>query len=314
MLFRKILVTGCGGDIGVSIGRILQEERLAEVVVGCDVVEYNAGRVFFDSCFVVEPASSPRYMESLQKLVESEKIDLVIPTSEPELRALAVHDFFGKRGIFLAANSKALKIGFDKFQTAELLRHYGLPHPWTQAASEAHPFEMPCILKSRTGCGSKAVHILTTENYQAFFPFAEDDMFQELLTEENAEYTCGLFRGRDTEIRTIILRRKLRGGLTGSGVVEVIPAIETLLCNLATALDLQGSINVQLRLREGEPCVFEINPRFSSTVRFRHKLGFADVLWSLQDHLRMPLSPYIRPKTGVRFYKIYEDIIDWKSV
>lgn len=314
MLFRKVLVTGCGGDIGVSIGRILQEERLAESVVGCDVVEYHAGRLFFDSCFVVERASSPCYMESLQKLVESEGIDLVIPTSEPELRVLVEHDFWGKRYMFLAASEMAMRVGFDKYQTAELLRHYGLPHPWTQVARGERPLQMPCILKSRTGCGSKTVHILTMENYQAFLPFAEDDMFQELLTEEDAEYTCGLFRGRDTEIRTIVFRRKLRGGLTGSGLVEENHVIEDLLHNLATVLDLQGSINVQLRLREGEPCVFEINPRFSSTVRFRHKLGFADVLWSLQDHLRMPLSPYTHPKAGLRFYKIYEDVIDWKSV
>ena len=314
MLFRKILVTGCGGDIGLSIGRILLEEDLSESIVGCDVTEYHAGRAFFDSCFVVERASSPYYMESLLKLVASEGIDLVIPTSEPELRTLAEHDFWGKSSMFLTASARAMSVGFDKYQTADFLRQNELPHPWTQVAMGARPLHLPCILKSRTGCGSKAVHILTEENYQEFLPFAEDDMFQELLTEVDAEYTCGVFRGRDDEIRTIVFRRKLRGGLTGSGVVEENPRIERLLCNIAVALELQGSINVQLRLREGEPCVFEINPRFSSTVRFRHKLGFADVLWSLQDSLQIPLSPYRRPKAGLRFYKIYDDVIDWKSV
>ena len=30
-----------------------------------------------------------------------------------------------------------------------------------------------------------------------------------------------------------------------------------------------------------EPCVFEINGRFSSTIMMRHLLGFKDLLWSL---------------------------------
>ena len=34
MLFHKVLVTGCGGDIGLAIGRILQEERCAAAVIG----------------------------------------------------------------------------------------------------------------------------------------------------------------------------------------------------------------------------------------------------------------------------------------
>jgi carbamoyl-phosphate synthase large subunit len=31
------------------------------------------------------------------------------------------------------------------------------------------------------------------------------------------------------------------------------------------------------------PIIFEINPRFSSTVVFRHKLGFKDVQWAILD-------------------------------
>ena len=102
----------------------------------------------------------------------------------------------------------------------------------------------------------------------------------------------------------------MKGGLTGSGIVEVIPEIEQLLNAVAMYLDLQGCINVQLRMRAGVPYVFEINPRFSSTVRFRHKLGFSDVIWSIQDRSRNIVDRYQAPVAGRRFYKIYEDVID----
>ena len=90
--------------------------------------------------------------------------------------------------------------------------------------------------------------------------------------------------------------------------------IEKLLNEIAARLNLCGSINVQLRLRAGVPYVFEINPRFSSTVRFRHQLGFTDVLWALRDRVRVEIGDYIVPPEGLRFYKIFDDVIDWSSV
>lgn len=309
MLFHKVLVTGCGGDIGLAIGRILQESKIVDAVIGCDVQEDHAGRVFFDDCFLVERATSPNYIDALLQLVEKERVDLVIPSSEPELRILYANNFFGRQELFLTANKKAMEIGFDKYRTAQFLQENGLPHPWTQIAAHGVPPEFPCILKSRTGCGSKDVRILVEKDYNRSVPYNEDDIFQELIEGDNAEYTCGLFRSSSGETRSIILRRKLYGGLTGSGTVETNPEIEDLLHVIGVHLNLQGSINVQLRLRSGIPYVFEINPRFSSTVRFRHKLGFLDVIWSIQDSLHHVVDKYQAPIIGTRFYKIYEDVI-----
>ena len=52
---------------------------------------------------------------------------------------------------------------------------------------------------------------------------------------------------------------------------------------IAKGLDLRGSMNIQLRLTDKGPRVFEINPRFSSTVLMRHRLGYTDVLWALDE-------------------------------
>ena len=52
---------------------------------------------------------------------------------------------------------------------------------------------------------------------------------------------------------------------------------------IAEGLDLRGSMNIQLRLTDKGPRVFEINPRFSSTVLMRHRIGFSDVLWALEE-------------------------------
>jgi carbamoyl-phosphate synthase large subunit len=79
---------------------------------------------------------------------------------------------------------------------------------------------------------------------------------------------------------------------------------------VAKALQLRGSINIQLRLRDGYPYIFEINPRFSSTVVARHKLGFSDVLWSLQDqNLGLNTSYSENYLPGTKVYRELSQVI-----
>ena len=42
-------------------------------------------------------------------------------------------------------------------------------------------------------------------------------------------------------------------------------------------------MNIQLRLTAQGSRVFEINPRFSSTVLMRHRLSLSDVLWAVDE-------------------------------
>ena len=126
---------------------------------------------------------------------------------------------------------------------------------------------------------------------------------------KNQEYTCGVFRSAGGDIRTITFRRALKNGMTGSGSVEENKEIQDLLHQIADAFELVGSINVQCILTKDGPKVFEINPRFSSTVRFRHLLGFQDVLWSILDILNIDLPPFSVPASKTRFARVYDEIV-----
>lgn len=99
------------------------------------------------------------------------------------------------------------------------------------------------------------------------------------------------------------------GGFTGYGEVIEDKNIEDLLHKLAEKIDLVGSINVQLRLTDKGPVVFEINPRFSSTVRFRHLFGFKDLEWSIEDKLNLPVSQYEENSIGKKLYKGFNEYI-----
>ena len=95
-------------------------------------------------------------------------------------------------------------------------------------------------------------------------------------------------------------------GATGWAQVIEDAEIRRQCCSLADALELRGSINVQLRITNAGPRIFEINPRFSSTVLMRHRLGFQDLIWSIRDLMGYEIEIF-SPKVGksaVRFQQV----------
>lgn len=309
-MYSKILVTGCGGDIGLAIGKILKDTKSSVSIIGCDITADHAGKYIFDQCCIVDKADSENYMKTLLDIIEKEKVDVVIPTSEQELRLLCEKKFFGMNNLFLAPNLRAMEIGFDKLATAEMLKTAELPYPKTKIITCSMPDKFPCIVKSRAGCGSKDV--IVVEDHEAFEAIKRtrpNDIWQEYLLPEDQEYTCGVYRASDNDIRTIIMKRKLKGDCTGSGIVVENNEINRVLHRIAEVLDLKGSINVQLRLTDHGPVVFEINPRFSSTVGFRHKMGFQDVIWALNEKKGLSLLPFSPVEEGIRFYRIYDEVV-----
>lgn len=308
----NILVTGCGGDIGQSIGKILKASFLFANVIGCDMTDEHASIFIYDKFIRIPCCNTPNYIASLEAIILQESIDIVLPISEPELRLLSKKkiesSFLNK--VLICANLEAMEIGFDKYATAKFLEAALLPFPQTDLISKIVEPIFPLVLKSRSGAGSKSIFIanekIEFEFYKKKYP---DFIAQEFLENANEEYTCGVFKSLKGEIRTIVYKRKLVDSYSGFGVVIENEAIQKLLISIAKGLNLRGSINVQLRLSAKGPCVFEINPRFSSTVMFRHLMGFEDIIWSVQDALNLPISAFTQPLIGTKFYKGFTEYV-----
>lgn len=308
---KSILVTGCGGGIGTGIGRILKELDLSDVLVGTDLSRDHAGISIFDACEVLPRADSERYLEEITKVVKKYDCGLIIPMSEAEIRYLYQSGNTGEiHGTpLIMADTHSLQAGLDKLKTHEFLTSLGVQCPWTYRVNEHAPKELPCILKSRLGRGSSGVEIVDKDSVAYFTAKRPDDIWQEYLTPDDQEYTCCLYGCNDGTVRSISMKRKLAEGVTMAGEVVQNQAIDDLLMTVAKGLNVRGSINVQLRLTDKGPMIFEINPRFSSTVVFRHKLGFKDLLWSIEERTGNPPSPYVPPKIGTKFYKGYTEYI-----
>ena len=307
----NILVTSCGGDIGQSIGKILKEINC--VSFGLDISKHNAAQFVFDHFEIGPKVTDKNYLNKIREFVSAYKIDVVIPVSEPELR-FYTENFKDTPVIdgakVLMANHFSRKIGFNKTETCLFLKENKLPNP-ALYTSDSTDFIFPIIAKPNTGAGSANIFIVENiEEFRFLSNKFNDLIFQELLDGEAGEFTCCVYGTNNGKNRSIIFKRELTsGGYSGYGEVVEDDRINELLIEMAKLLELRGSINVQLRIHNGLPVVFEINPRVSSTILFRHLLGFNDLQWSLEELLGTEISGYSKPDAGRCFYKGYQEYI-----
>jgi carbamoyl-phosphate synthase large subunit len=284
MHLNSVLITGCAGDIGLGIARIIRDLPWIEKIYGCDINDQIPVSYFYDGFRKIPKVKDPNYLESIATMNNEFKFQLIIPSSEPELRFFSRNKITDINGVpLLIPSFEIMNLGFDKLRTSLYLKENGYPFPWVAEVSNSYPVEFPCIVKSRYGSGSKTINIVHKESLEYFKKNYPEYIFQELLLPNSEEYTCGVFRTKNGETRTIIFKRVLVGGRTGYAEVVKNAEIENLLLKIAEDIKFHGSINIQLRLTEKGPIIFEINPRFSSTVVFRHKLGFEDVKWAILD-------------------------------
>ncbi|MGI9038200.1 MAG: ATP-grasp domain-containing protein [Gemmatimonadota bacterium] len=295
---RTYLITGIGGDIAQNVARIAREVRPGARLVGTDIDLRHGGARCVDTVVALPPADDGGYLDTLREVIAREGVDVVLPLTEPELRVLAEAGALGGPPGWIAAGSRAIEVGIDKLRTMRALAEIGLPVPWTRDARTEVPAEYPCIFKPRTSSGSRLLFTVEDEaTARCLARLHPSSIFQALLVPADQEITCAIFRSRNGTVAVLQLRRKLVGGLTGWAEVVSVPEVTEMCETIANELEVTGCINVQLRLTEAGPRVFEINPRISSTALMRHMMGFEDVRWAL-DELEGTTPRFHVPEAG----------------
>lgn len=307
---KKILVTGANGDIAMAIGRVLKLSMPSCEIYGADLGEKWPGNIVFSEMFVLPRADSIEYIASLVNLFEVEAFDLIIPATEPELQVLVEKIESIDHLPLLMNQPELLDIGLDKQLTNNWLGSLGITVPATYSLSDIDQSYLPVFVKPRTGSGSRGLSSVYKPQHLQLLQQAEDAseyVAQELLEPNEGEYTCAIFKALG-ESRVLVMRRWLVGGMTGKMVIASTPEIDSVLAKIVSGLPEVAAINVQLRMVNGTARIFEINPRLSSTVMMRHKIGFSDLMWWVNAWQGIaPESVSIQEGTWV--YRTYDEII-----
>ncbi len=128
---KRVLVTGCGGPLGVNVTRSLKKDP-AVWVLGTDANRYHLHLSLADESVLIPPArQTADYLAALGELIARHSIDLVLPTHPVEVRTLAKNrSLLADVRLFLPA-TEAILMADDKWQTHQRLLDAGLPVPRT---------------------------------------------------------------------------------------------------------------------------------------------------------------------------------------
>ena len=286
---QVILISAIGGDLAQSVARCLRDDIRECRLIGLDISSQNSGSLFVEKFLLAQKPSSKTFLSSLTKIIKLTKPDFYFPLNELELNKLAsisvkeLSVILGSTKI-IWAGAHALNTFLSKKSTMTFLKNIGVTTPQSFELSSIESFRYPLIVKPNKSYGSKGIFICNNkQELEAALVFVVEPEIQEYIPDVESEYTVGVFARNGDQVRSVCFRRKLSGGYTSWCEYVYDTQVEDICTKIAKKINLNGSLNVQLRKRGEKFYVFEINPRFSSTVHIRSQIGFKDVLWSIDE-------------------------------
>jgi len=285
----NVLISGAGSPLGQSIYKALRLSKIQFQIFLTDIRPLAAGFYFHkDSTnLILPPVKNSTYQTSLIEIVKKYNIHCIFPVIDIE------HHYFQQSSpIWKQYNVNIItnmmeshNLASDKYKSFVYLKKIGITVPDTIRADNKksrdkflEKYSFPIIYKPRFGVSSEKIFIVSNSHMlngllNAFHP--KDFILQEYLPNASEEYTVGVYISVDgTWKRTFVIKRELKFGLSYTGSVVHNKNIDLYALSVCEALKLRYASNVQLRMVQNRPYVFEINPRLSSTTSVRAFFGY----------------------------------------
>jgi len=273
----NVAVTGVGGGVGQSIIKTLQNTEYSSVGIDGEVL--GTGLYATKKSYVGLYANQPKYIETLIQICKKEDCDAIFPGLDVELTPFSnnVDNFKANNITPIVSSPSVISICTDKLYTVDFLRKNNFPYPKTyRLADYSFQLGFPVQLKPQKG-GHRSIGGLVATNQREFAEFTRNvDVNNYVVQEyiEGEEYTCGSVSFENGCVGVILMKRELRNGDTYKAFVVKNETLSTFVKTVINALKPFGACNVQLRVKEGVPYIFEFNARCSGTTASRALAGF----------------------------------------
>jgi len=288
MAHATVFVTGAGALAGQGILRSLRMSSYPLRIVTGDPDPRAAGHWLGDCAYTIPMAADPAFVPRLERVLTRESVTIMLIGTDIELPVLSrarerLERASGARVVVSPPN--VVDIADDKWLTARFLADEGFPSPLSALLGDRQGLRrlvdaagFPLFVKPRRGARSVGAAIVPDEAaLDDVIARGGDMVIQELLPAGGGEYTAGCLVTDGRCASTVILRRDLRDGNTYRAYCEGATGFEETIAAVATRLGADGPCNLQFRVKDGRPVIFEINARFSGTTPIRAIFGFNEV-------------------------------------
>ncbi|HPS55068.1 MAG TPA: ATP-grasp domain-containing protein, partial [Sedimentisphaerales bacterium] len=211
----SVLFTCVGRRVSLVNSFKLAAKKLktAICVCGADMNELSPAMLICDKKFVVKSTSHQDYIKDLLSIVKKNKIDLIVPTVDLDLRLFAAsRDEFSKLGcLVLVSSVDVVDICQDKRKTYKYLTRYNFDTPVTAVASKAikrKKTSWPCFLKPWDGYASRGNAVVNNRRELLFYAKRVPNcIVQEFI--KGVEYTCDVYVDFDMKVKCVVPRIRL---------------------------------------------------------------------------------------------------------
>jgi carbamoyl-phosphate synthase large subunit len=251
-----------------------------------------------DRAYRVPMSDDPSYVDEVRAICVAEGVRLLVPTIDDELPIFgAARERFAADGVLVACSPEPTNsLCNDKLMTCRHLRHAGVPAAASWRPAELPPAQaLPLFIKPRTGRGAVgAFPVRTRRELEFFSEYVADPIVQEYL--DGPEFTIDVLCNLEGAPLSIVPRERvvIRAGVIDRGRTVADGPLVDLARDVCSAIPFAGPLNIQCRMRDGHPVVFEINPRFSGGIPLTIQAGadFPEML------LRLALGRRVAPQVG----------------
>lgn len=268
-------------------------------VIATDIDPFSPAVHVADAAEDVPRSDSADYVDALLAVCDAHDAGIVVPTIDDELETMAAASSrFAAAGVTVMGPSvETARICRDKALTAAHLDAHGIRAAATWTPDQVRRLRPlpPLFIKPRCGRGSVgAFRIGSSAQLRFFLDYIPDPVVQEYL--EGPEYTIDLFCDMDGRPISAVPRERLviRSGVTDRGRTAKDPLLIDVAIRCAEVLAFRGAVNVQCRVVDGTPVIFEINPRFSGGIQLTQAAGADFAEWTI----RAARGEALRPRIG----------------
>lgn len=285
----RVLITSIGSNtsIGVVKGlRLFFENSI--YLVGTDVYESSdsAGSAFVDKFYKIAPASSASYHADIQKVIDEEGIEVVIPIHDTEVLAIAnLAQKLPNRLFWAVSSPDVIAICNDKILSNQVAEEVGLkvPRYWKDPGSFS---QVPVIAKQINGVSSRDLFVARTEAQLSYVRQMASDkyIFQAFVTNAT-EYTVDCYSNFKGVFLGGVARRRVetKDGISTKGVTENRPELLDACERFLNRIGCKGATNIQFMVNDAGANFIEINPRFSGGGILSYKAGFNSPAFTVME-------------------------------
>ncbi|MCK4752333.1 MAG: ATP-grasp domain-containing protein [Planctomycetes bacterium] len=298
----NVLFTCIGRRVSLlnSFVQAAKQLKINTSFLGTDTTTLSPAFQLCDKSFLVEPITNSKYIEQLLSIVKNNKVKLLVPTIDWDLKLLAKNKskFTAMGCHVLVSSMRVVDICQDKRKTYDFLTENGFDTPTTMTVRTAlakKRLTWPCFLKPWDGSASRGTASVKNRKELLFYTKKIPNCIVQKFIEGD-EYTCDVYVDFDMKVRCVVPRKRIevRAGEVSKSQIVKNSQIMTETVRLVETLGAgPGVITIQLFLTKGHKVKFiEINPRFGGGVPLSIKAGANFPKWIIQELLG--LKPTIR--------------------